>query len=71
MALQWSLKAGILDAFKAPIKQKSNDIWTNLGFGLFMVSEICKHLNGSFCLISHDNYILIDNQGVNTQEIQL
>ena len=26
-----------------------------------MVSEICKSLNGSFCLISYDNYILVDN----------
>lgn len=66
MALQWSLKAGISDAFKPSIKQKSDDVWANSGFGLFMVSEICKHLNGSFCLISYDNYILIDNYGVNT-----
>ncbi|HEL0650889.1 TPA: hypothetical protein TUV19_001926 [Streptococcus equi subsp. zooepidemicus] len=66
MALQWSLKAGISDAFKPSIKQKNDDMWANSGFGLFMVSEICKHLNGSFCLVSYDNYILIDNHGINT-----
>lgn len=66
VALCWSLKAGISDAFKPSIKQKSADMWANSGFGLLMVSEICKHLNGSFCLVSYDNYILIDNHGINT-----
>lgn len=65
-ALQWALKAGISDAFKPSNKQKSDDEWANSGFGLFMVSEICKYLKGSFCLISYDGYILIDNHGVKT-----
>ena len=63
IALQWALKAGISDAFKPSNKQKDDDVWANSGFGLFMVSEICKHLNGSFCLISYEDYILIDNNG--------
>ena len=29
-----------------------------------MVNEICKHLNGSFCIISYGNYMLIDNHGI-------
>ena len=62
-ALQWALKAGISDAFKPSMKQKSDDEWANSGFGLYMVSEICKYLNGSFCIISYDNYLLIDNHG--------
>ena len=33
-----------------------------------MVSEICKHLNGSFCLISYGNYLLIDNHGIKEGE---
>lgn len=66
MALCWALKAGISDAFIPSIKQKTDDMWANSGFGLFMVSEICKHLNGSFCLVSYDNYILIDNHGIKT-----
>ena len=33
-----------------------------------MVSEICKYLNGSFCIISYGNYILIDNHGVQAGE---
>lgn len=65
-ALEWSLKAGISDTFKPSSKPTGNDVWLNSGFGLFMVSEICKHLKGSFCLISYNNYILIDNNGVKT-----
>ncbi|MEA4973666.1 MAG: ATP-binding protein [Candidatus Metalachnospira sp.] len=64
-ALQWALKAGISQAIAPSKKQTSNDEWANSGFGLYMVSEICKNLNGSFCIISYDNYLLIDNHGVN------
>ena len=63
-ALQWALKAGISEAFRPSMKQKSNDEWANSGFGLYMVNEICKHLNGSFCIISYGNYMLIDNHGI-------
>ena len=63
-ALQWALKAGISEAFEPSKKQKSGDEWANSGFGLYMVSEICRHLNGSFCIISYGNYMLIDNRGV-------
>lgn len=63
-ALQWALKAGISEAFKPSIKQKSRDEWANSGFGLYMVNEICKHLNGSFCIVSYGNYMLIDNHGI-------
>ena len=60
-ALKWSLKAGISEAFSPSHNPNNDDTWSNSGFGLFMVSEICKYLNGSFCLISYDNYILVDN----------
>lgn len=33
-----------------------------------MVNEICKHLNGSFCIISYGIYILIDNHGIKCGE---
>ena len=67
-ALQWALKAGISEAFRPSSKQRSNDAWANSGFGLYMVSEICKLLNGSFCLISYNNFLLIDNHGVKAGE---
>lgn len=67
-ALQWVLKAGISEAFKPSIKQRNRDEWANSGFGLYMVKEICKHLNGSFCIISYGNYLLIDNHGIKCGE---
>lgn len=67
-ALKWALKAGISEAFGPSKKQNSRDTWANSGFGLYMVSEICKHLNGSFCLISYGNYLLIDNHGIKEGE---
>ncbi len=67
-ALQWALKAGISEAFRPSAKQRSNDEWANSGFGLYMVSEICKLLNGSFCLISYNNYLFINNHGVKVGE---
>ena len=67
-ALQWAIKAGISQTFRPSAKQRSRDEWANSGFGLYMVSEICKHLNGSFCIISYGNYILIDNHGVKVGE---
>ncbi len=63
-ALRWALKAGISESFKPSMKQKSDDEWANSGFGLYMVNEICKLLHGSFCIISYDNYMLIDNHGI-------
>ncbi len=63
-ALQLALKAGISEAFNPSMKQRSHDEWANSGFGLYMVNEICKHLNGSFCIISYGNYMVIDNHGI-------
>jgi hypothetical protein len=68
LSLKWALKAGISEAFRPSVKQRSNDEWANSGFGLYMVSEICRHLNGSFCIISYGNYLLIDNHGVSEGE---
>lgn len=68
LALKWALKAGISEAFRPSAKQRSNDEWANSGFGLYMVNEICRHLNGSFCIISYGNYLLIDNHGMSEGE---
>ena len=67
-ALQWAMKAGISKAFKPSMKQKSNDEWANSGFGFYMVNEICKSLNGSFCIVSYGNYMLIDNDKITCGE---
>lgn len=63
-ALQWAIKAGISESFKPSRKQMSNDEWANSGFGLYVVSQICKYLDGSFCLISYGNYLVLDKEGI-------
>ena len=60
-ALQWALKAGISESFRPSKKDGGKDEWANSGYGLYMASEICKYLHGSFLLISYGNYILIDD----------
>jgi hypothetical protein len=62
-ALEYSIKAGISKAFHPAIKNKSNNPWDNSGFGLYMASEICKELDGSFCLATGSKYIYIYNNG--------
>ena len=62
-ALQCALRAGISQAFRPSQKNTSDDPWANSGFGLYMVSEICKELNGSFCLVSGDRYMWLQNGG--------
>lgn len=62
-ALQWSLKAGISQAFQPSQKNKEDEIWSNSGFGLYMVSQICKELNGSFGLASGGKYISVNLLG--------
>lgn len=60
-ALQWALKAGISESFRPSKKDGGNGEWANSGYGLYMASEICKYLHGSFLLMSYGNYILIED----------
>lgn len=62
-AITCSLKAGISQAFQPSKSNSSNHPWANSGFGLYMVSEICKELQGSFCLASGEKFINISHSG--------
>lgn len=62
-ALKFAIKAGISQAFKPSRKNNSEDEWANSGFGLYMVSEICKELQGSFVLASGSRYVKINQNG--------
>lgn len=66
-ALQCAIKAGISQAFNPARGNCSPDVWSNSGYGLFMVSEICKRLNGAFCIASGDSYIYIESDGQLTE----
>ncbi len=62
-ALEWALKPGISKSFSPKTGNKSQDVWSNSGFGLFMVSQICIKLGGSFNLVSGSKYVKIDETG--------
>jgi len=62
-ALKCAIKAGISQAFQPEKVNKSDDPWANSGFGLYMASEICKELGGSFCLATGNKYINIHSDG--------
>lgn len=62
-AITCAIKAGISQSFQPSKSNVSSDPWANSGFGLYMVSEICKELKGSFCLASGEKYINIYSDG--------
>lgn len=62
-AITCAIKAGISQSFQPSKSNISIDQWANSGFGLYMVSEICKELQGSFCLASGEKYINIHSDG--------
>jgi hypothetical protein len=63
-ALRCAIKAGISQSFIPARGTRSSDIWSNSGYGLYMASEICKELRGSFCIASGKNYVHIGPDGI-------
>ena len=63
-ALQYAVKPGISESFGPSQKKKSYDVWENSGYGLYVASELCKELNGSFCIASSEDYMIVNNKGV-------
>ena len=68
-ALKWAIKAGISCAFK-PDKSGGitpSGLWENSGFGLYMAREICRNLNGTFTIVSGNQYLsILSNGHINT-----
>lgn len=60
-AIMMSLLPGVTEAFK---KKMDDDVWSNSGYGLFMVSELCKKLDGEFVLLSGESAIIIDKEKI-------
>jgi len=63
-ALCCAIKAGISQSFVPGRENQSCDEWSNSGYGLYMVSEICKELKGSFCIASGERYIYVGHDSV-------
>ncbi|MGE5456175.1 MAG: hypothetical protein ACM3O4_03625 [Ignavibacteriales bacterium] len=57
-ALKLSLLPGITEKFG--YKQKDS-FWVNSGFGLYMASQLCCKLKGSFCIVSGDTAFYLQN----------
>lgn len=57
-ALKCAIKAGISQTFRPMKTNRSDDEWANSGFGLYVASELCKRLNGGFCLATGSKYIM-------------
>ncbi len=58
-ALRWALKPGVSVSFNPARGQKSSDTWANSGYGLFMISEICKATGGWFTFVSGNNCLRV------------
>ena len=54
-ALRWALKPGVSTAFHPARGQRSPEPGANSGYGLYMISEICKATNGWFTFVSGDD----------------
>lgn len=64
-AVQFAVKPGISRAFSPTSENKSKDIWSNSGFGLYMTSTLCKELGGRFYLSSGKKCLTIDKHSTN------
>ena len=62
-AILCAVKPGISQAFIPSRGNRSTDVWANSGFGLYMVSEICRKLRGQFWLASGEKFVCINSSG--------
>lgn len=58
-ALRWALKPGVSTAFHPARGQRSQEPWANSGYGLYMISEICKATDGWLTFVSGDDCIRV------------
>lgn len=65
-ALRWALKPGVSVSFDPAKGQRNNDVWANSGYGLFMISEICKLSDGWLTFVSGDDCMRIYPNGSNS-----
>lgn len=58
-ALHWALKPGVSVAFNPARGQKSQEVWANSGYGLYMISEICRMTSGLFTFASGGEALMV------------
>ena len=67
-AIQLALMPSISGRNYKGVRVDRNNPWHNSGFGLYMISRICK-LGGSFLICSGDHGIMLDSNGKNHFDI--
>lgn len=63
-ALRWALKPGVSVSFDPAKGQKARDVWANSGYGLYMISEICKMTGGWLTFVSGDDCLRVYSNGL-------
>lgn len=67
-ALESAVQPGISQAFSPDRMNRSENAWSNSGFGLYIASEICKRLDGEFWMVSGNNAIRLNQYKTTTFE---
>lgn len=60
-ALKWAIKPGVSTSFDPSRGKQEGNEWANSGFGLYMISEICKATGGWLTLVSDSKCLRIFN----------
>lgn len=69
-ALRWAIKPGVSCAFDPATGPKKKGDWANSGYGLHMISEICKSTKGGWCTFaSNDNCLRIYSNTTTAESI--
>lgn len=71
-SLEWAIRPGVSTAFSPSRGQVSRDVWANSGFGLYMISEICRSTGGGMTLASGSDCIRIlrNNNSISATNLQ-
>ncbi len=62
-AIKLTLNPGVSQAYGKKKTIFSNE-WDNSGFGLYMVKEVCKDLNGELTVASGEDFLTINSSGI-------
>jgi len=68
-AIQQALMPAISSKYYQGIKADNNNPWQNSGFGLYMISRLCR-LGGSFLICSGNHGVLLNNEGKQHLELE-
>lgn len=69
-ALRWALKPGVSCSFDPSKEPNNKPVWSNSGFGLHMISEICRSTEKGWCTFaSNDNCLRIYGDKIDSKNI--